>query len=337
MRLLKYPAWALLLLVCLFALRLTWFARTAINLHLDAESQVLDFSIESGQSLRDIAQHLREAGFDFSPAEFTLLVRLLKQSGRIQAGSYEVQPGITPLALIDKLTRGDVSQASLLFVEGMSFAQLRKALDGAKDLHHDSQGLSDQDILLAIGATETHPEGLFFPDTYFYAKRSSDLKVLKRAYQEMQKYLQAAWKERAAGLPLANPYEALILASIVEKETGQAADREQVAGVFINRLKIGMRLQTDPTVIYGMGLRFDGNLRKRDLQTDSPYNTYLRAGLPPTPIAMPGAAAIQAALHPAISDKLYFVARGDGSSEFSRNLHEHNRAVAKYQKNQRRK
>jgi len=192
--------------------------------------------------------------------------------------------------------------------------------------------LSDRDVLARIGAAESHPEGLFFPDTYLFAKQSSDLRVLMRAYRAMQARLAAEWQKRDPAVPYASAYEALIMASIVEKETGQPADRAKVASVFSNRLKKGMLLQTDPSVIYGMGETFDGNIRKQDLTTDTPYNTYTRAGLPPTPIAMPGLASIQAALHPPPSELYYFVARGDGSSEFTRNLDEHNRAVAKYQK-----
>ncbi|MBX9694986.1 MAG: endolytic transglycosylase MltG, partial [Cyanobacteria bacterium] len=223
-------------------------------------------------------------------------------------------------------------QAEIVFVEGKTFRQIRSLLDSHPDVRHDSAGLSDGDILVRIGASEPHPEGLFFPDTYLFAKQSSDLDILRRAYRAMQARLAAEWNSRDPSVPYAGPYEALIMASIVEKETGQPADRLKVAAVFVNRLKKGMLLQTDPTVIYGMGERFDGNIRKYDLTTDTPYNTYTRTGLPPTPIALPGQASIQAALHPPASDLYYFVARGDGSSEFSRNLDEHNRAVAKYQK-----
>ncbi|MBV2234191.1 MAG: endolytic transglycosylase MltG [Sterolibacterium sp.] len=312
---------------------LAWFAWTPLALNNPAGAgRPLDFSVPAGYSLRAISRHLVSEGMDFSPWQFTLMVRLLGKAGAIQAGSYEIAAGTTPWQLLKKLTRGDVSQSALLFVEGMNFRQLRAALDAHPDLLHDTQGLSEQEILQQIGAAETHAEGLFFPDTYLFSKRSSDVELLRRAYQAMQQRLAQAWAQRADGLPLRTPYDALILASIVEKETGRAEDRALVASVFINRLRIGMALQTDPTVIYGMGERFDGNLRKRDLQTDTPYNTYRRPGLPPTPIAMPGQAALDAALQPVRSDKLYFVARGDGSSEFSRNLNEHNRAVNLYQR-----
>ncbi|MFA6441535.1 MAG: endolytic transglycosylase MltG, partial [Sterolibacterium sp.] len=240
--------------------------------------------------------------------------------------------GVTPWLLLGKLTRGDVTQAEIVFVEGKTFRQLRATLDAHPALQHTTSGLKDRDILALINASERHPEGLFFPDTYLFAKNSSDLNVLKRAYRAMQQQLTIEWQRRDPRVPYATPYEALIMASIVEKETGRDEDRPAVSAVFSNRLRLGMMLQTDPAVIYGIADKFDGNLRKRDLQFDTPYNTYTRAGLPPTPISMPGLASLQVTLHPPRSDKLYFVARGDGSSEFSRNLDEHNRAVAKYQR-----
>lgn len=340
MRVLKQLLWLTLLGVLLAGLAagwLAWFALTPIELHhphsVDRD-EPLDFTIPAGHGLRAVSQRLVDAGMDFSPWQFTLLARLLDKAGAIQAGSYEIDAAarITPWQLLEKLTRGDVTQRSVLLVEGMTFRQLRAALDAHPDLQHDTLLLSEAEILQQIGATETHAEGLFFPDTYLFARHSSDTELLRRAYQAMQQRLQQAWVQRAADLPLKTPYEALILASIIEKETGQAADRPLVASVFINRLRIGMALQSDPTVIYGMGEKFDGNLRKRDLQTDTPYNTYRRPGLPPSPIAMPGQAALEAALQPAHSDKLYFVARGDGSSQFSSNLRDHNRAVNYYQR-----
>jgi UPF0755 protein len=275
---------------------------------------------------------MADAGLGFSPWQFTLLARLAGKSAAIKAGSYEVEQGVTPWQVLEKLTRGDVTQAEIVFVEGKTFRQMRAALDAHAAVRHDTAGLGNQDILARIGATERHPEGLFFPDTYLFAKNSSDLDILKRAYRAMQRQLDNEWANRDAGVPFATPYEALIMASIVEKETGRAADRALISSVFSNRLRTGMLLQTDPAVIYGVGEQYDGSLHKRDLLTDTPYNTYTRPGLPPTPIAMPGLASLQAALHPQQSDNLYFVARGDGSSAFSRNLDEHNRAVAKYQK-----
>jgi UPF0755 protein len=261
-----------------------------------------------------------------------LLARLAGKATEIKAGSYEVSQGVTPWLLLEKLTRGDVTQAEIVFVEGKTFRQMRAALDAHPAVRHDTAGLSDADVLARLAAAEAHPEGLFFPDTYLFAKNSSDVEILRRAYRAMQQRLNTEWSRRDPDVPMKTPYEALIMASIVEKETGRAADREPIAAVFANRLRLRMLLQTDPTVIYGVGETFDGNLRRRDLAADTPYNTYTRSGLPPTPIAMPGLASLQAALHPPQSPMLYFVARGDGSSEFSRTLDEHNRAVAKYQK-----
>lgn len=305
---------------------LAWFAFRPLPL---AQSP-LDFTVESGMTLKKAAAAMEKAGLGFSAWQFNLFARGLGQASAIKAGSYEVSQGITPWLLLQKLTRGDVSQGELLLVEGKTFRQLRAALDANPDLRHDTAGMSDTEILRQLGASETHPEGLFLPDTYLFDKQSSDLAVLRRAYKAMQARLELAWNTRAPGLPYKHAYEALIMASIVEKETGRASDRPMVASVFVNRLRTGMLLQTDPTVIYGMGERFDGNIRKADLTTDTPYNTYTRAGLPPTPIAMPGGAALQAALNPPPSDKFYFVARGDGTSQFSHSLEEHNRAVAKY-------
>lgn len=291
------------------------------------------FSVPAGASLRAAAQAVEAAGIDLPAWQLELLGRLLGRSARIKAGSYEVDAGLTALTLLDKLTRGDVLQGEVVLVEGKTFRQFRAALNENPDLVHDSQKLSDQEVLTRLGAAESHPEGLFYPDTYVFNKGSSDLDVLRRAYKAMQPRLAAAWERRDSSVPLKNPYELLTLASIVEKETGLASDRPQVAAVFANRLRRGMLLQTDPTVIYGLGQRFDGNLRKVDLQTDTPWNTYTRPGLPPTPIAMPGMASLLAAANPPASDRLYFVARGDGSSHFSATLDAHNNAVNKYQRN----
>ena len=276
------------------------------------------------------------------PVQADLLVILARLSGRdtqIKAGSYEIENGITPLALIEKLTRGDVTMQELAIPEGWTFRQFRAALDAHNGITHTSAGLDDASLLSRIAGSAAgtdpppaHPEGWFFPDTYLFARGSKDVDVLRRAHRAMKKRLAAEWERRTPGVPYANAYEALIMASIVEKETGQAKERPQIAGVFVNRLRRGMLLQTDPTIIYGLGAGFDGNLRKRDLQTDGPYNTYTRAGLPPTPIALPGLAAIQAALKPARTDAIYFVARGDGTHEFSATLEAHNRAVNKYQR-----
>jgi UPF0755 protein len=232
------------------------------------------------------------------------------------------------------LARGEESLRAVTLVEGWNFRQLRAALAKEEALKPDTKGLADEAIMTMLGRPAQHPEGRFFPDTYTYAKGSSDVAVLRRAMRAMDKRLAAAWAQRSPQAVVKTPDEALILASIVEKETGKAADRTLISAVFQNRLRVGMPLQTDPTVIYGLGERFDGNLRKIDLQTDSPYNTYLRPGLPPTPIAMPGKASLLAAVQPAPGNYLYFVAKGDGSSHFSASLNEHNRAVNKYQRGQ---
>lgn len=308
-----------------------WFAAFALS-PLPLAGAPLEVAIDAGSSLRQVSRRLADAGAGFSPWQFTLLARLKGSAAAIKAGSYEIEAGTTPLGLLRQLTRGDVSQAELALIEGWTFRQVRVALDQHPGLRHDSRDLSEREILARIGATESSAEGLLFPDTYLFHKNSSDLELLRRAYRAMQARLEREWAGRQSDAPYASPYEALILASIVEKETGVAADRGMIAAVFVNRLRNRMPLQTDPTVIYGMGSAFDGNLRKADLQRDTPYNTYTRSGLPPTPIAMPGLAALRAVIRPTPSNHLYFVARGDGSSEFSRTLEEHNRAVARYQK-----
>lgn len=323
----------LIVLVLILALLATiagasWFTVR----HLQMRSAPTAFSVPTGASLRSAAQVIEAAGVDLPAWQLELLGRVLGRSSKIKAGSYEIEDGLTALALLDKLTRGDVTQGEIVLVEGKTFRQFRAALNEHPDLAHDSLKLTDMQIIARLGAKESHPEGLFFPDTYLFNKGSSDFDVLRRAYKAMQLRLVAAWDTRDASLPVRTAYELLTLASIVEKETGTPADRPQVAAVFVNRLRRGMLLQTDPTVIYGLGERFDGNLRKVDLQTDTPWNTYMRLGLPPTPIAMPSLASLQAAARPPPTEKLYFVARGDGSSEFSSSLDQHNNAVAKYQK-----
>lgn len=309
-----------------FIVWMGYFAMTPVAL----KSSSVDFTVKAGSPLRATSRQIEEAGIAMPAWQFTLLGRALGKAADIKAGSYEVAQGITPLRLLEKLTRGDVTQAEVVLLEGWTFRQMRATLDAHADLRHETAGWPERQIMDKLGV-EGPAEGRFFPDTYLFAKGSSDLEILRRAHRQMNKVFLTEWEGRAAGLPYASEYEALIMASIVEKETGQARDRAQIASVFLNRLKKGMLLQTDPTVIYGLGEKFDGNLRKRDLLADGPYNTYTRLGLPPTPIAMPGLASIQAALHPASGDMLYFVARGDGSSQFSRTLDEHNRAVAKYQ------
>lgn len=318
----------LLLILLLAAAGVGYYAYRTLPL----PSTPFEFALKPGSSLRGAAQQIRQAGLLEQDGAFVWLARLLGKSAQIKAGNYALEHPVSPLELLEIITKGEVSQSQLSVIEGWTFKQLRAALDANPDIAHDTANLADVEILQRIGATEAHPEGLFFPDTYYFAAGSSDLQIFKRAYQTMQKRLQEAWLARTPGLPLQNPYQALILASIVEKETGTPSDRTMIAGVFVNRLRKGMLLQTDPTVIYGLGDQFDGNLRKRDLLADTAYNTYTRAGLTPTPIALPGMAALQAALHPAQTDALYFVARGDGSSYFSSTLTEHNNAVNRYQK-----
>ena len=292
----------------------------------------VELSIEPGTSPREIAQAWVDAGVETSPLLLYEWFRWSGQARRIRAGSYEIEPGTTPSALLRKLVLGDVTAATVRLIEGWTFRQFRAELRKADSLKPATAAMSDAEVMAAIGAPGSSPEGRFFPDTYVYSKGSSDIDVLRRAHRAMQQRLEAAWAERTPDTPLRSADEALTLASIVEKETGRAEDRSLVAGVFVNRLRAGMPLQTDPSVIYGLGEAFDGNLRKRDLQADTPYNTYLRAGLPPTPIAMPGKDALMATVRPAATKALYFVARGDGASVFSESLADHNRAVNKFQR-----
>ena len=309
-----------------------WLAYFAFK-PIDIPPNARTFNVDPGRSLRSVAEQFARTGLISDHWSFLAFARLMGAAGEIKAGRYDVGEHIAPYRLLEKIVRGEFAQAELRFAEGWTFAQLRSTLDAHPGLKHDSTSLSNAQILERLGIDKTSPEGLFFPDTYYFAVASSDLALLKQAYSKMQSKLQALWEKRAQGLPLNNAYEALIFASIVEKETGRNDERELVAAVFTNRLKRGMRLQTDPTVIYGLGPSFDGNLRRRDLQTDNIYNTYTRFGLPPTPIAMPGEASIRATLNPAQSPALYFVGRGDGSHQFSSNLVDHNRAVNKFQLN----
>jgi UPF0755 protein len=294
-------------------------------------SAPVEVEIPRGATFRSVMDALEGAGIRPRRLEFELLARALRKERDIKAGSYEITEPLAPTDLLDKLTRGDVTQSEVRLIEGWTFAQFRAALDASPHLRHDSAGLEDTQILARIEAAEPHPEGLFFPDTYLFAKGSSDLAVLRRAYRSMQRHLATAWEGRDSGVPYKMSYEALIMASIIEKETGKAEERDLIGGVLVNRLRIGMRLQVDPTIIYGLGNAFDGNLKRSHLVEDSPYNTYTRAGLPPTPIAMPGLASLRAALRPAKTEALYYVSKGDGSSQFSRTLDEHNRAVSRYQ------
>jgi len=302
---------------------------------LPMTAERIEFRVKQGASARGAARAAREAGVDVNDFAFGALARFTGVAQAIRAGRYAVERGTTLAQLVAKLRSGDVLRERLTIVEGMTFRDMRAVLAAATELRPDTAAMTPSQLLQAIGATESQAEGLFAPDTYVYDPGSSDLDVWRQAYRAQAALLQDAWTTRAAELPYKSPYEALIMASIIEKETGQASERALIGGVFVNRLKRGMLLQTDPTVIYGLGERFDGNLRKRDLTTDGPYNSYTRPGLPPTPIALPGRAAITAALQPAATEALYFVARGDGTSEFSNSIDAHNRAVDRYQRNPR--
>lgn len=292
--------------------------------------------VPRGASYRDILAQLQREGLAGSgwldELRWRVLGRELGVAGRLHAGEYALPPGLTPPELLRKMAAGDVVQHRFTIVDGWTFKQLRVALAGETGLAQTLPALSDEDVAKKVGIADGKPEGWFLPETYAWVKGESDFDVLARAHAAMKKTLDAVWAARDVdAVKLDDPYQALILASIVEKETGRAEERPLIAGVFLRRLKFGMRLQTDPTVIYGIGAAYDGNIRRRDLETDTPYNTYTRDGLPPTPIALPGVPALEAAMHPTPGDALYFVARGDGSHEFSPTLSEHNRAVQKYQ------
>lgn len=294
--------------------------------------KTLDLVVEPKASAQSIASRAVEAGAQVNPTLLHVWFRLSGQSRLIKAGSYELESDITPRRLLEKLVDGEQALRSITLVEGWTFRQVRQAIDRLPDVRHDTRNMDAASIMQALGRAGQSPEGRFFPDTYRYAKGSSDLGVLHSALKAMDAQLAQAWESRLAETPLQSAEELRTLASIVEKETGVETDRGNVAAVFYNRLRIGMRLQTDPAVIYGLGESFDGNLRKADLLRDTPYNTYTRSGLPPTPIAMPGRSSLQAAAAPPSSDALYFVAKGDGYSHFSATLDEHNRAVNRYQR-----
>ena len=324
----------LLTWLVVLALLLAGAAAWWLNAPLPMGNAALELEVEPGTTPRGVARSVEAAGVRVDARLLYAWFRLSGQDRQIRAGNYELPPGTTPRSLLQKLVRGEESLRALTLVEGWNFRQVRAALAADESLRHDSAALSEADLMAQLERPGVHPEGRFFPDTYTFAKGSSDLAVLRRALHAMDRRLEAAWGQRASDTPLKSADEALILASIVEKETGRASDRAQIAGVFANRLRIGMLLQTDPTVIYGLGEKFDGNLRRRDLQADTPWNTYTRAGLPPTPIAMPGKASLLAAVQPERTQALYFVAKGDGTSQFSESLLEHNRAVNRYQRGQ---
>lgn len=305
-----------------------WWAQQPVI----TEEPAIEFTISKGSGAGAASQQMAAAGVPVQPMLFAILARVTGKSSQLKAGTYELKPGTTPLRLIDQLVRGEFAQESLTIIEGWTFRQMRQAVASHQGLKHDTAELSDRELMARINPDFKDPEGLFFPDTYLFAKGSSELAIFRQAHSMLMKRLADAWEKRAPDLPYKSPYEALTMASIVEKETGDKSERGMIAAVFVNRLKQGMLLQTDPTVIYGMGPRFDGNIRKKDLETDTPYNTYLRTGLPPTPISLPGVASLMAAMAPAKSGALYFVSRGNGTSQFSDNLTDHNRAVNKYQR-----
>jgi UPF0755 protein len=306
---------------------LAWFAVQPLAL----PRTPFDFTVRTGAGLKAVASQLAAEGLTREGESLWILARVLGRTPTVQAGTYRLAEPVTPLVLLDKLARGDVMLVEMRFLEGTTFRQWLGQLKGQSHLKQTLGGKPPAEIAALLGMPEGSPEGWLFPDTYRFAPGISDAELLKRAHAAMKRRLEEAWTQRDPAVPLASPYQALILASIVEKETGASPERPLIASVFYNRMRRGMRLQTDPTVIYGMGERFDGNIRKRDLTTDTPWNTYTRDGLPPTPIAMPGEASLQAVSRPAQSDYLYFVGKGDGTHHFSRTLEEHNRAVARYQ------
>jgi len=292
----------------------------------------IEFTITPGSGVNAAAQQMAKAGVPVNPFLFQILARFTGHSARIKAGSYELKPNTSPRRLLTQLVRGEFAQEAVTIIEGWSFRQMREAIAATKTLRHETAQMTDTELMAKITPEFKQPEGLFFPDTYLFAKGSSDLQIYRQAHQMLMNRLNAAWEKRDANLPYKNPYEALIMASIVEKETGQKSERAMIAGVFVNRLRTGMMLQTDPSVIYGMGLRYEGKIAKKDLLTDTPFNTYTRFGLPPTPISLPGVQSLAAAMSPAKTDALYFVSRNDGTSQFSDNLNDHNRAVNQYQR-----
>ncbi|WP_026354255.1 endolytic transglycosylase MltG [Massilia niastensis] len=306
----------------------SWWAKHPLT----TAEPAIEFTVNPGSGAGAAAQQMASAGVPVNRYLFALLARLTGQASRIKAGSYELKPNTSPRQLLTQLVRGEFAQEAITIIEGWTFRQMRQAVAAHLRLKHDTIKLSDKELMEKISADYKDPEGLFFPDTYLFAKGTSELDIYRKAHQAMLDHLKRAWEARDTSLPYKNPYEALIMASIVEKETGQKSERNMIAGVFVNRLRTGMLLQTDPTVIYGMGERFDGQIRKKDLETDTPYNTYTRGGLPPTPISLPGLQSLRAALEPAKTPALYFVARGDGTSQFSDNLNDHNRAVNQYQR-----
>ena len=306
----------------------TWWSKSPLT----AGQAPIPFTITPGSGVGAAAQQMAKAGVPVNTTLFQVLARVTGQSARIKAGSYELKPNTSPRGLLNQLVRGEFAQEAVTIIEGWTFRQMREAIDASTSLRHETAKMTDAELMAKVSSHYKQPEGLFFPDTYLFAKGASDLQIYKQAHQMLLTRLNAAWEKRSADLPYKTPYDALTMASIVEKETGQKSERAMIAGVFVNRLRTGMMLQTDPSVIYGMGARYEGKIAKKDLTTDTPYNTYTRYGLPPTPIALPGVQSLDAALAPAKTEALYFVSRNDGTSQFSSNLNDHNRAVNQYQR-----
>lgn len=327
MKRIKILFWLTLLCAIAFA---AWFAYYAVTpLKLLPTSQ--EITIAPKSSLKSVAKQLVAQGVLPEPWRFIILAKIFKKEASLQSGSYTLNKNISPYQLLLSLNNGKATQGSITFIEGHVFDKMRDKLAKNEAVKQTIKDWTEEEILRFLGSEYKVAEGLFFPDTFYFDRGASDLQILQRSYSIMQNRLEQAWQNRVPNLPYKTPYEALIMASIIEKETGKASERPMIAGVFVNRLRIGMRLQTDPTVIYGIGKSYDGNIRKKDLLTDTPYNTYTRNGLPPTPIAMPGFAAIEAALHPADTKALYFVGKGDGSHVFSNSLAAHSQAVNQYQ------
>ncbi len=329
-RLLRILAILIVLAVAALAV-MAWRANTWLQMPIAGLHEVSVFEVEKGASLRTVATQLNRRGWLDRPDVWIAWARLTNRQGDLKAGEYALAPGQTPRSLLDTLSSGQVILHALTFIEGSRFADMRRLVSADASIEQTLAGRSGDDIMQSLGAAGVHPEGQFFPDTYHFPRGTSDLELLRMAYRRMQRELDAAWESRAPDLPLATKYEALILASIIEKETALDSERAKIGGVFIERLKRGMRLQTDPTVIYGIE-NYDGNIRRSDLLRDTPYNTYTRSGLPPSPIALPGSASLRAAVQPEKTNALFFVAtgKGDGSHYFSATLAEHNAAVQRY-------
>ena len=304
------------------------FLDTPLNINTS-----LIFTIDSGSSFKDLNKKLKSYHILDKPYYFEFYARYSGYAKKIQSGEYQLSPGLTPIKIINIFVSGDVIQHSITLLEGWTIKDIKKEISSNTVLIKNLTDYSSDSLLKKIKITESNVEGLFFPDTYYFTKGASDIELLQRAYRRGKAILEKEWESRDAGLPYKNDYDALIMASIIEKETALASERAMIAGVFVRRLKNNMKLQTDPTVIYAMGIKYDGNIRKKDLRIDSPYNTYRYNGLPPTPIALAGREAIHAALHPENDDTLYFVSKKDGSHYFSKTLYEHNKAVKKYQLN----